>query len=477
MRRLRLRHAAMAAFGLLLGGCASVPRDAGFSGVQALVKHRIPQRIVWDQGSPNDAKVDKAVDKLLAKPLTADAAVQIALLNNRDLQGTYEDLGVAQADLVQAGLLKNPIFDGAARLPITGGQAELDLTVTQDFMDVFTMPLRKKVAKAEFEATKRHVAGAVMDLAERTRVALYQLQAAKQLLAMRQQILQATDDSFDASKRMRKAGNITKLALDSRESLYDQAKLDVARSQQMVVNRRERLNRLMGLWGKRTQWKVANRLPEVPKQPLNVQHLEKRAIANSLDLAAAKQQIIAYGRRLGVTKATALVPSLDAGPMAERQNNEWTVGPAFTLPIPLFDQGQARVAKAKAQLRRLQQRYLALAVNIRSRARAARQQLRTARQRARYYLRVYLPLQQRILNQTQLQFNAMQVGIFRLLFAREQEINAGQSYVQSLLDYWTSRAQLRQILLGRLTDLSMGTGMGTSGMYSSMTGAAAPGRH
>jgi len=233
---------------------------------------------------------------------------------------------------------------------------------------------------------------------------------------------------------------------------------------------------LMGLWGKRTQWKVAGRLPDVPKQALNVKGLEKRAIANSLDLAAAKQRIIAYGHRLGVAKATALVPTLDAGPMAERQNHEWTVGPAFTLPIPLFDQGQARVAKAKAQLRRLQQRYLALAVNIRSHARAARQQLRTARQTARYYHRVYLPLQQRILNQTQLQYNAMQVGVFRLLFAREQEINAGQSYVQSLLGYWTSRAQLHQILLGRLTDLS-GGGMGASGMNSSMKGAAAPGGH
>ena len=476
MMKLRLRHGMLAAIGLLLGGCASVPQDAGFSDVQGLVRHRISQRIAWDQGSPNDAKLDKAVDKLLAKSLTADAAVQIALLNNRDLQGTYEDLGVAQADLVQAGLLKNPIFDGAARLPIAGGQAELDLTVTQDFMDVFTMPLRKKVAKAEFQAAKRRVAGAVLDLAEQTRVAFYQLQAAKQLLAMREQILKATGASFDASKRLRQAGNITKLELDSRESLYDQAKLDVARSQQSVVDRRERLNRLMGLWGKRTQWKVAARLPDVPKQPLCAENLEKRAVANSLDLAAAKEQIIAYGHRLGVTKATALVPTLDAGPMAERQNSEWTLGPAVTLPIPLFDQGQARVAKAKAQLRQLQQRYLALAVDIRSRARAARQQLRTARQTARYYHRVFLPLQQRILNQTQLQYNAMQVGIFRLLFAREQEINAGQSYVQSLLDYWTSRAQLKQILLGRLTDMTGGS-MAASGMSSPMTGAAAPRGH
>ena len=95
---------------IALNGCSTVRLDAGFDEVKASVEERSKAQIVWNSGSDLDRQVDEKVRSLLAGTLTAEQAVQVALLNNRELQAMYSDLGVAQSDLVQAGLLKNPPF-------------------------------------------------------------------------------------------------------------------------------------------------------------------------------------------------------------------------------------------------------------------------------------------------------------------------------------------------------------------------------
>src|SRR5688572_31413757 len=106
----RLSIATSVAILAFLSGCARVPREAGFSDVRKTVEQRTGQQVHWNQGSEADQRAAQSVRELLAAELTADAAVQIALLNNQSLQATYEDLGIAQAELVEAGLLRNPIF-------------------------------------------------------------------------------------------------------------------------------------------------------------------------------------------------------------------------------------------------------------------------------------------------------------------------------------------------------------------------------
>src|SRR5438045_1448774 len=99
----------LAATSLALGGCATVPRDAGFGDVEQLVAERTALRVQWNRGTAADRAVEEMIRQSIASELTIDQAVQIALLNNRNLQATYEELGIAQADLVQAGLLQNPV--------------------------------------------------------------------------------------------------------------------------------------------------------------------------------------------------------------------------------------------------------------------------------------------------------------------------------------------------------------------------------
>ena len=447
---------------VLLSGCTSVALNAGFDDVRGTVEERSVSKIFWNNGTELDKEAAEKLGSLLKTKLTADEAVQVALLNNRDLQAVYSDLGVAQADLVQAGLLNNPIFEAAVKFPTSGGQANLEFITVMNFLDVFYMPLRKRVAAARFDEAKLRVTGAVLDFAARARTAFYLHQANEQMLELRQTIVQALNASLDVARRLNEAGNITDLDLARERALAEAGKLALRSAEISVRQSREQLNDLMGLWGRNTEWQTDERLPEIPSQPMPTEDIERVVLSRSIDLSHARQRIIVAGEQLGFNKTTALIPELGFGPFAERNEGAWEAGPVLEFPIPLFDQGQARVGRAAAELRRAQQEYYALAIRIRSTARAVRDRMEGFRDRALYYRDIMLPLHERIVNESQLQYNAMQLGPIQLLRAREQQIETAVAYVEALRDYWLARGDLGQILVGRLPS--------SNGMVSAQAG-------
>lgn len=450
-----------------LGGCASLDARPAFDEVQRGVADRTGQLVQWNSGSDEDAAVAAKVRTMLADELTLDETVQIALLNNRRLQGVYEQLGVAQANLVQAGLLKNPIFDADVKFlnNVSGTKAVVEMAVVQDFMDIILIPLRKRIAEAELEATKAEVTAAVLDLASEVRVAFVSLQAAEQTLAMRRQILQSTDASYDAAQRLHRAGNINDLSLANERALYEQSKLAVASAETAVMEARERMNTLMGLWGDDTGWAVAGALPAVPDDEMDLADLERRAIAASLGLAMLRNQMRVVASRTGIDAAKLIFPELGGGAAAEYDPGQWSAGPAITIGVPVFDWGQARTSAGRHRLRRLWNEYTALAIEVRSAARAATYRLRNARQQSEYYRRVVLPLAEQITAETQLQYNAMQLGVFQLLQAKQREIDSRRQSILAQRDYWVARTELEQILAGRMlggtaVDVSAGAAAG-----------------
>ena len=434
-----------------LTGCASVNLNAGFADVSATVQERSAGTIAWSPGPDLDPATAATFRSLLQRPLTADDAVQIALLNNRTLQAMYSDLGVAQADLVQAGLLRNPVLDAAVQFHLGAVGPDLQLGLVFGLLDALYVPLRKRVAAAMFEETKLGVTGAVLDFVLEVRHAFYSHQANEQLLELRKGVVDALEASFDASRRLHEAGNITDLDLARDRAAMVRSKLELRTAEVAVRQSRERLNTRMGLSGADTAWTSAHRLPDVPPDALALDDVERRAVARSVDLGHARQRIAATGQRLGYDRATALIPSMELGAGAEKESDEpWGIGPSVSVPIPIFDQGQARVARTSAELRRAQHEYYGLAVRIRATARALVDRVRGAGDRALYFRDIVLPLQERIVSEAQLQYNAMQIGIFQLLRDRQQQIESGVEYVDMLREYWTARADLLHLLSGRL---------------------------
>jgi cobalt-zinc-cadmium efflux system outer membrane protein len=430
---------------IAVSGCASVPKDVGFSEVQNAVGERTGQRVEWR------AQSEAAVRTLLQDELTAERAVQIALLNSRRLQAIYEELGIARANLIQAGLLRNPVFNAEILFVENQSSEDLRFGISQDFLSIFYLPLRRQIAESEFEAAKLRVTHAVLELIGEVRSGFVRYQASQQTVEMLSQAAFTRSASFDAAKELHEAGNITDLALHQEQALFEETRIELARTEAEAARKREQLNTLMGLWGENTQWKATSRLPEIPDDTPDFVELEKRVVAANLELAAARTELGAA--TLGLRQAGVLVPELGIGVDYEREDREDKFGPTLRVPIPIFDFGQGRVSAARAQLRRAQENYAALAVEIRATARAAAQTLASARDRALHVKNVLLPLRNRISQETLLQYNAQQVGVFELLLAEERLLNAGRRYIETLRDYWLARGALDLALAGGRTDL------------------------
>jgi cobalt-zinc-cadmium efflux system outer membrane protein len=196
------------------------------------------------------AEADAAdrVQSLARETLTAERAVQIALLNNRGLLATFEEIGIARADLVEAGLLKNPSFEARVRFPDrepTGTNNEFDLAL--DFLDIFQIPLRRKVASSGVDRAELRASDAVLKLSTEVKTAFYSLQAKLQIAAHLAEIARANSASLELYQRQHEAGNISDLELANQQATFSQAKLEATELAAEIRSEREKLNRLLGL--------------------------------------------------------------------------------------------------------------------------------------------------------------------------------------------------------------------------------------
>jgi outer membrane protein, heavy metal efflux system len=452
---MRISAGSIALVASALAGCATIVPRPGFEAVSDLVAARSPGRtIAWNQGTPEDEAAARRVQELLAQELTLDGAVQIALLNNRALQAVYGQLGIAQADLVQAGLLQNPILNADVRFPTPPGLfIGAAAGLAQEFISILQIPLKKRVAAAAFVEAKLTAAAAVIDLAMTVKRAFYRLQGALQLLELRRTVVEATALSADVARRQHDAGNITDLSLADERALYEQARADLARAETDVADDREELTALMGLWGSSaTDWHIAGRLPELPREHVAPEGQETLAVSQRLELAAARERIRRILLAQDLTRSFRLIPTAALGAVAEHEvdNGAWSIGPAISVPLPIFDQGQAALANQAAQRQQSENQHAALAVSIRSQVRRARTRMQQARALAEHYWDVLLPLRVEALRQTQLEYNAMLVGVFQLLVAKRDEIDSGRAYIESLRDYWIARTDLESAVGGEL---------------------------
>src|SRR5438034_4070166 len=308
-RTMKLRKSSLLWGTLALAGCAHVDPNPAFRELANTVQLRTGKRVQWNRGSAEDAQAQAATSSLLSRSLTADSAVQIALLNNHNLQATYEELGIAHADLVEAGLLRNPIFTFERRFP---GQA-LEADLLKEFIDILLLPLRKRIAAAQFEAAKLRVGHEILKTAAEVRAAFYEHQGDQQLVDLRKTVADATERSAETALRMQQAGNLRNLDLATEQASHAQAKIELAKAQSEAVQTREKLNKLMGAFGAQTNWTVASRLSELPGNEVSTAQLESRAIQQRLDLAAARQQFIAEARTRGIARAEAILQETEVG--------------------------------------------------------------------------------------------------------------------------------------------------------------------
>lgn len=433
-------------------GCASVSRERGHDQVASVVSERTGHKTRWEKGPPDDAQIADWVRKVAAEGLTRDRAVEIALVNNPSLQATYEELGVSQADMVQAGLLRNPAFGLDLGFRLNNGQTnEVRGSLVQDFLDLFVLPLRKQIAREEFEAATLNVAHRALEVAAEAEKAFVSAQATVELVAFRRTVVEGTGAAADLSARQLEAGNVSELDRATQAATYQQAKLDLAREEIALLEARERVNRLLGLWGETTSWRSTEQLPPMPDADPRLDHLESFAMNRRLDIAVARRRAALLTKAVDLARSTRLIGRLDIGvDMHQDPNGPLLLGPNLVIELPIFDQRQAAIARLEAQRREMERRLQEVAVDARSEVRLAALRLETGRQMVSHYRDVLVPLRKTVAEQALLHYNGMFVSAFQLLAAKQGEVDARRGYLESLRDYWIARAELARALGGSL---------------------------
>lgn len=446
------RRNARVAF-LLVGtaGCvsSSIERDVGRVRELTRVEHlaAVADRDV-DPGSEADAR------KLLARPLDADAAVRVAMLDNRELRASLRELGIERGQLRQASFLPNPTVEAEL---VPERDTELELRVEYNITRALLAPMRAGAAGAALDAARYRTAGELLALGYRVRVAFYGLQAANQRLALAQQTLDACAASRDAAVALQAAGNINELELARQEAAYQRQRVSVAMLELDASSARERLQRLLGTQNADASWQITPAFPGLPAAPSIPAQLETKALRASLQLKETAQRLESLARRAGYTRTAGWIPDVlvdvhglhgSDEPAATKQEREWKLGAGVQLEVPLFDRGQGNASALDAELDGLLERYYGMALAIRSTAREAASQLESAHARAKQYRDTIIPAQQRVTQQTLLQYNAMQIGVFDLLQARRDELEVRLEYMDALRQYWSAAAALDALLAG-----------------------------
>jgi cobalt-zinc-cadmium efflux system outer membrane protein len=437
----------------LLSGCAGVDPRPAFVDVQKRVAERTGQSPSWVRTAAEAAEVDRALQALLQGELTIESALRIALVNNRALQGTFEELGVSQADFAQSTLIANPAATALARFPHAGpAGTNLELGLIEDVMSLFTQPLRKKIGAAELEETKLRVGHEVLTLAADVKVAYFSLLARQQLVERLREAAQVDAAAAEFAEKQHAAGTLSALDLAAHRATFNQSKVAVAIEETRVRSDRERLDRLLGLWGPATRWAVSARLPDLPAEDPPLAGLESRAMAQRLDLGAARARVDLVGRALALKRGTRYLPvGLDLGVATEKDpDGAWLTGPALSLQLPVFDTGKPAIARLLAQHRQAQRRLEALAIDARSEVREAWTLMQSARDLCSYYREVLLPERAEILDLTLKEHNMMLKGAYELLQAKQSEVATQRAYLDAWKDYWIARTELERALGGSL---------------------------
>ena len=435
---------------LALGGCASFSKDGGMTTVEQITKERAGKDVKWARTEAERDTIDKRVAELLAKPLAVEDAVQVALLNNKGLQAGFYDLGISEADLVQAGRLPNPRFSmfRAHR----GDDYKIEQALTFNIFALVTMPLAMEVEKRRFARMQQQVAMDVLRLAAETRKAWFTAVAADETVRYMRQVKAAADAGAELARRMAQAGNWSKLNQAREQGFYADAALNVARAEQTHTMAREQFTRLLGLWGEQMQFKLPERLPDLPKAADDLPNVEQLAMEQRLDLQAMRLETAALAKNLGLTKTTRFINALEFGParvLEGQRSDPYKNGYEVSFELPIFDWGGTKVAKAEAIYMQAVNRAAESAINARSEVRESYKGYRTSYDIARHYRDEIVPIRKRIAEENQLRYNGMLISVFDLLADARAQIASVNGYIESLRDFWLAQSDLQMALIGR----------------------------
>ena len=452
-----MRHvpsgARLALLGVVVGlsGCASFSADRGMDMVADLASKDLHKQTVALRSDDDVSAAQGTVSHLLARPLTADTAVQIALLSNRDLQAEYNALGLAEAARLEASLPTSPRISLS---DIAGsGAFEIERQIVGDILSLATLSKRTEIAGDRFRQAQLRAGLETLRVAATARRAYVRAVGARALIGALTEAEAAGDASLELAKRLGESGAMNKLDQAREQVFYAELSAQLASARENVVTEREGLVRAMGLWGRDLTFRLPDVLPRLPSRPQTAATIEADAVRRRIDLQIARIEVETIATSYGLTQATRFINLLEVSGVSKTQRepggkafDEGGLGVEFQ--VPLFDFGEVRQRQAEETYMQAVNRLLAKAINVRSQAREAYQRYRSSYDIARHYQTEVLPLRKVISDETLLRYNSMQIDVFALLTEAQARIRSTVSALNATRDFWLADTDLAAALVG-----------------------------
>ena len=402
----------------------------------------------------NGALVEVQVRALLAHPLTASSAVQIALLSNRGLQAAYNDLGISEAKMVEASLPPSPSL---AFRDLAGSGFEIERQIVQNVLALVTLPRRRDIAESRFRQAEARAIDATLRVSAETSRAYYRAVAANEAVKFLVEARLSAEALSDVAKRLGETGAMSKLEQAREHAFYAEISGRVATARLRQRIERERLTRMLGAWSTDVKFRLPDKLPRLPTKPNTLPSVEREAVQRRVDLAIARLEIDVLAKELGLTRRTRFINALEVAGVSktEKDITGGVVVDKFSrrggevdVEIPIYDFGESRVRTAEETYMRAVNHLLERAVNVRSEAREAYQVYRGTYDIARHYEREVIPLRQIISDEALLNYNAMTLDLFALLTDARARILANVQVIEARRDFWLACVDLGTAIVG-----------------------------
>ena len=462
MSRFLTGFRAVAAVGvsLLVSSCATFSPDGGRGVATSAARRSFGMDAVALRNDVDSAWAKSRVERLLFRPLTADAAVEIALLNNRGLQAAFNRLGVAEAIMTREKLPPNPTFSFSRLAGPLG--SDIEWAVVANIFALGTLPARAEIADDRFRAAQLEAAAETLRLGYDARRAFFRAVGARELAGSIIEANQSAEAAAALARRLGETGAMSRLDQARDQLASAEVATRLASARLLASNERERLARVLGLWGMEIDFALPNALSPPPPRPRNAPNIEQEAVGRRIDLHIAHAELSALAKTLSLIEATRFVKlfQLSGGgkvktesvPNPENGLTENTrfrfVGGAAAIEIPIFDFGETRVREAEQSWLEAVNRLAQKAVETRSQARQAYRNYRYTHEIAQFRKREILALQTIISEEMLRRYNGMLIDAFPLLENARKRVLLQAAAIEAKRDYWLAETDLRAAISG-----------------------------
>ena len=448
---------AVVALGALITGCAINPRPS-FNETSAEVRTRTGLEPTWMRSESEERVALERVREILAQPLTPRHAAQIALINNRALQARLEELGIAQANRAAAALPGNPEIEGFLGWPSEKSHGKtIELGFGLDVLDLFILPSRKRLADLELKQTKALAGDEILKAASRAQTEVLELQALEARLKGTTDALEIEEALTEFAEARFKAGTLSELEYEEESAHRDALRAERSRLELETRRQREAINQTLSLWGDLTTWTVAPLEAVLPATDPAGSELERLALEQRFDLAAARAAIDLLAGTLRLQKKTRFLPAgVRVGAHTDKEDGVRITGPSLQLQLPIFNPGRAESSRLEAMYFQAQRLFEDGAARARAEVREKRDQLLGSRALVEHHENVVAPRKKRIVEMTRGYYNMMLKGADELLRARRDENEAEASGIEARRAYWVARTELALALGGAIPGVGEG---------------------